>query len=123
MKEHKQLRPVSVDRLSRPGPANDDVERGETVPRRPPESNVTEAKTLRPDRVMLTEDDDAGKGRGRLTRETLGKLGKTLEAYYDDVRKQGVPDRFRQLLQQMDDRRPEERREHDETDTQDKEAH
>jgi len=72
---------------------------------------------------MLTEDDDAGKGRGRLTRETLGKLGKTLEAYYDDVRKQGVPDRFRQLLQQMDDRRPEERREHDETDTQDKEAH
>jgi len=71
---------------------------------------------------MLTEDDDAGKGRGRLTRETLGKLGKTLEAYYDDVRKQRVPDRFRQLLQQMDDRRPEERREHDE-DTQDKEAH
>lgn len=73
---------------------------------------------------MLTEDDDR-KSRGRLTRETLGKLGKTLEAYYDDVRKQGVPDRFKQLLQQMDDRRPEERRdvEHNDTDTQDKEAH
>ena len=44
------------------------------------------------------------KNRGRLNRETLGKLGKTLEAYYDDVRKQGVPDRFKDLLRQLDER-------------------
>jgi hypothetical protein len=42
--------------------------------------------------------------RGRLNRETLNKLGKVLEAYFDDVRAQGVPDRFRQLLAQYDDR-------------------
>jgi hypothetical protein len=73
---------------------------------------------------MLTETDSR-KNRGRLTRETLGKLGKTLEAYYDDVRKQGVPERFKQLLQQMDERRAEQRGESErpERDTQDKEAH
>jgi hypothetical protein len=38
------------------------------------------------------------KPRGRLNRETLNKLGKVLEAYFDDVRSQGVPDRFKQLL-------------------------
>ena len=43
--------------------------------------------------------------RGRLSRETMSKLGKTLEAYYDDVRRQGVPDQFKELLQQLDDRR------------------
>jgi hypothetical protein len=42
------------------------------------------------------------KGRGRLNRDTLSRLGKTLEAYFDDVRKEGVPDRFRELLQQYD---------------------
>ena len=46
-----------------------------------------------------------GRGRGRLTRETLNKLGKVLEAYFDDVRNQGVPDRFKDLLQQYDDRK------------------
>jgi len=30
-------------------------------------------------------------------------IGKTLEAYYDDVRKEGTPDRFKQLLQQYDE--------------------
>ena len=44
------------------------------------------------------------RGRGRLTRETLNKLGKVLEAYFDDVRGQGVPDRFKELLQEYDDR-------------------
>jgi len=35
----------------------------------------------------------------------MNKLGKVLEAYYDDVRNQGVPDRFKDLLQQIDDRK------------------
>ncbi len=45
------------------------------------------------------------KSRGRLSRETLGKLGKMLEVYYDDVRKQGTPEKFRELLRQYEDRK------------------
>ena len=33
------------------------------------------------------------------------KLGKTLQAYFDDVLKEGVPDRFKDLLQQYDERK------------------
>jgi hypothetical protein len=44
------------------------------------------------------------KPRGRLNRETLSKLGKVLEAYFDDVRSQGVPDRFKQLLNEYEQR-------------------
>jgi hypothetical protein len=43
------------------------------------------------------------KGRGRLSREVMQKLGKTLEAYFDDVRKEGVPDRFKELLRQFEE--------------------
>jgi len=45
------------------------------------------------------------KARGRLSRDVMAKLGKTLEAYYDDVRKEGVPDRFKNLLKQLDERK------------------
>jgi hypothetical protein len=34
----------------------------------------------------------------------MNRLGKTLEAYYDDVRKEGVPDRFKLLLEQLEGR-------------------
>ena len=47
------------------------------------------------------------RGRGRLSREALIKLGKVLETYFDHVRQEGVPDRFRQLLDQYDERRAE----------------
>jgi hypothetical protein len=47
------------------------------------------------------------KSRGRLNRDTMNRLGKTLEAYYDDVRKEGVPDRFKELLQQLEERKEE----------------
>jgi hypothetical protein len=52
--------------------------------------------------VQTRKETQSRKGRGRLNRETLSRLGKTLEAYYDDVRKEGVPDRFRDLLEQYD---------------------
>ena len=39
----------------------------------------------------------------------MNRLGKTLEAYYDDVRKEGVPDRFKDLLQQLEGRQDKER--------------
>jgi hypothetical protein len=44
------------------------------------------------------------KRRGRLGRDVQNKLGKTLQAYFDDVVKEGVPDRFKQILQQYDER-------------------
>ena len=45
------------------------------------------------------------RGRGRLSREAMIKLGKVLETYFDHVRREGVPDRFKQLLDQYDARR------------------
>jgi len=50
-------------------------------------------------------DTNLRKSRGRLNRETMNRLGKTLEAYYDDVRKEGVPDRFKELLEQLEGRK------------------
>jgi hypothetical protein len=47
------------------------------------------------------------KRQGRLGRDVQSKLGKTLQAYFDDVVKEGVPDRFRELLQQFDERKEE----------------
>lgn len=44
------------------------------------------------------------KPRGRLPREVQQKIGTQLRAMYDDVVKQGVPDRFAELLSQMDER-------------------
>jgi len=45
------------------------------------------------------------KRRGRLGRDVQAKLGQTLRAYFDDVVKEGVPDGFRALRQQYDDRK------------------
>ena len=51
----------------------------------------------------MHSDPSVRKPRGRLTRDAMKIIGKTLEAYYDDVRKEGTPDRFKQLLQQYDE--------------------
>jgi hypothetical protein len=55
--------------------------------------------------LQTRTEPQSRRGRGRLSRETLNKLGKVLEAYFDDVRSQGVPDRFKELLQKYDDRK------------------
>jgi len=60
-------------------------------------------KPQRPEAIMQS-DPLARKNRGRLTRDAMKIIGKTLEAYYDDVRKEGTPDRFKELLQQYDER-------------------
>jgi hypothetical protein len=39
---------------------------------------------------------------GRLSREDQRRLGDILQRVYDDVVRQGVPDRFKDLLQQLD---------------------
>ena len=46
------------------------------------------------------------KGRGRLNRATLSRLGKALDAYFEIVRKEGVPERFRRLLDGYDVHEP-----------------
>jgi len=35
----------------------------------------------------------------------MQKLGMNLQAYFDDVRKEGIPDRFMDLLRQIDARK------------------
>jgi hypothetical protein len=41
---------------------------------------------------------------GRLGRDVQAKIGNQLRAIYDDVVKEGVPDRFVELLQRLDDK-------------------
>jgi hypothetical protein len=43
-------------------------------------------------------------GAGRLDKETQAKLGQQLRAMYDEVVRQGVPDRFADLLKQLEQR-------------------
>jgi anti-sigma factor NepR-like protein len=67
-------------------------------------SAMTAQKPLRPGSMMQGEIQTRGK-RGRLSREALVKLGRVLETYFDDVRNEGVPDRFKDLLGQYEERR------------------
>src|SRR5262249_28458330 len=66
-------------------------------------STMTVPKPLRPGSMMQGELQT--RKRGRLSREALVKLGRVLETYFDDVRNEGVPDRFKQLLEEYEDRR------------------
>ena len=43
-----------------------------------------------------------GKGRVKLDRDVLLKIGDGLRAMYDDIVQQGVPDRFTELLAKFD---------------------
>jgi hypothetical protein len=54
---------------------------------------------------MMQNEVQTRKRRGRLGRDVQTKLGKTLQAYFDDVVKEGVPDRFKMLLQQLEERK------------------
>ena len=54
---------------------------------------------------MMQTDLQTRKRRGRLGRDVQTKLGKTLQAYFDDVIKEVVPDRFKDLLQQIEERK------------------
>jgi Anti-sigma factor NepR len=62
----------------------------------------------------MTDDDKPGrpghmqteinqrKPRGRLGRDVQSKIGQQLRAMYDGVVSEGVPDRFSQMLEQLD---------------------
>ena len=66
----------------------------------------------------MTDDDDKPgrpepmqteitqrKPRGRLGRDVQSKIGQQLRAMYDDVVSAGVPDRFTELLKQLDEQK------------------
>jgi len=50
----------------------------------------------------MQTDVRSTKPAGRLSREDQRRLGDILQRVYDDVVKQGVPDRFRELLNELD---------------------
>ena len=50
------------------------------------------------------QTDASTRRTGRLSREDQRRLGDILQRVYDDVVKQGVPDRFRHLLEELENR-------------------
>ena len=68
---------------------------------------MSERKPVGQQRVMETADTRHNKKNGakqaRLTRDVQARLGQQLRAMYDDVVNQGVPDRFVELLNRLDD--------------------
>jgi Anti-sigma factor NepR len=59
--------------------------------------DVTERNPLRAEAIMHT-DAQVRKAGGRLSREDQRRIGDILQRVYDDVLRQGVPDRFKDLL-------------------------
>src|SRR2546427_13000280 len=58
-------------------------------------------KPPRPEATMHS-DAQVRKAGGRLSREDQRRLGDILQRVYDEVLRQGVPDRFKHLLDQFD---------------------
>ena len=52
---------------------------------------------------MLSEGSSQD-GSRKLDKETQAKIGQQLRAMYDEVVRQGVPDRFSELLKQLEER-------------------
>jgi Anti-sigma factor NepR len=50
----------------------------------------------------MHSDAQTRKAGGRLSREDQRRLGDILQRVYDDVVRQGVPDRFKELLGELD---------------------
>jgi hypothetical protein len=102
MKEQKPLRPDSgePDRFRTSSAGDPDGQAGQP----PPERRSAEVTALKPGLAMQNEVHPH-KTRGRLGRDVQSRLGKTLQAYFDDVVKEGVPDRFKNLLDQFDERK------------------
>ena len=103
MKEYKPLRQGQPARtMPRTSLQDDQQEHDPAAPKS--QSGTIQQLPLRAAPAMQNEFP-MRKTRGRLSRDTLDKLGKVLEGFYDDVRKQGVPDRFTELLRQYEERK------------------
>jgi Anti-sigma factor NepR len=74
--------------------------RAESVRRKPVRSQFIESDPQRPEPTMHTEAPV--RKAGRLSREDQRRLGDILKRTYDDVIRQGVPDRFKALLNELD---------------------
>ena len=64
-------------------------------------AEATQQKPLTSEASMHT-DAQVKKTGGRLSREDQRRLGDILQHVYDEVLRQGVPDRFKDLLDQFD---------------------
>jgi Anti-sigma factor NepR len=62
-------------------------------------------KPEKPDATTMHTDVIQRRGRARLDRDTQVKIGQQLRAMYDDVVKEGVPERFAEFLRQLDERK------------------
>jgi hypothetical protein len=52
---------------------------------------------------QMQTDINQRKPRGRLGRDVQSKIGQQLRAMYDGVVSEGVPDRFNEMLRQLDE--------------------
>ena len=73
--------------------------------KREPGPQGTTEQRPRPETPMHMEINSR-KARGRLSREDQRRLGDILQKVYDDVLQQGVPDRFKDLIQRIDQNGP-----------------
>ena len=64
------------------------------------QQRTSDQQAARPDKIMQTEYQTR-RARGRLSREDQRRLGDVLQRVYDDVLQQGVPDRFKSLIDQL----------------------
>jgi hypothetical protein len=51
----------------------------------------------------MQTDQNPQKPRGRLGRDVQSKIGQQLRSMYDNVVSEGVPDRFTEMLRQLDE--------------------
>jgi hypothetical protein len=83
MKEFKSVKPGWTDRKAH-------------------QSQFVQQSPPRTEAAMQT-DAPIRRAAGRLSREDQRRLGDILQRVYDDVIRQGIPDRFRDLLDELDD--------------------
>lgn len=58
----------------------------------------------KPGRPGMQTELNQRKTRGRLGRDVQSKIGQQLRSMYDGVVSEGVPDRFTEMLKQLDER-------------------
>lgn len=64
-----------------------------------------ERKAGKPEKsVQPGSSTEVGRSAGRIDREIQTKIGQQLRAMYDDVVKEGVPERFAELLRRLEKR-------------------
>jgi hypothetical protein len=103
MKEQKPAKSeTNESTMPRPSePVNNGA--GDVAESAPPPASIRQLP-VKPAPAMQHNDVPTRKTRGRLSRHTIEQLGRVLDVFYDDVRKEGVPDRFKELLRKLEER-------------------